>query len=110
MKDIKFNIPLTDEELEKYDMELSVNDNELLISIDSSGKILETCVKGTTYSISIIVDQKELILIDILNIDSKIIKLYSIKPESDNYHPADVIFNMLYSDRIIIKVINEIEV
>ena len=107
MKDIRFNIPLTDEELAKYDMELSVNDKDLLISIDASGKILETCVKGTTYSISVITDREELLLIDILNIESKRIQLYSIKPDFDDSVGA-VAFKMLYGDKIIIKVKNEI--
>lgn len=109
MKDIRFYIPLTDEELEDRGIELSFNENELILSFDSTGKILKTTIKGTTYSISIITEQEELLLIDILNIDSKIIDQYSIKPENDDNIPG-VAFKMLYGDRIIIKVRNEIEV
>lgn len=109
MKDIRFNIPLTDEELEDRGIEISFNENELILIFDSAGKILKTTIKGTTYSISIITEQEELLLIDILNIDSKIIDLYSIKPENDD-SISGVAFKMLYGDRIIIKVRNEIEV
>ena len=108
MKDIRFNIPLTDEELEDRGIEMSFNDNELILSFDNDGKILKTTIKGTTYSISIMTEQEKLLLIDILNIDSKIIDLYSIKPDNDDI--AGIAFNMLYGDKIIIKVRNEIEV
>ena len=52
-------------------------------------------------------EQEELLLIDILNIESKIIDLYSIKPDNDDI--AGIAFNMLYGDKIIIKVRTAIE-
>ena len=109
MKDIRFNIPLTDEELEDRGIEISFNENELIMSFENSGNIIKTDIKGTTYSISVITDREELLLIDILNIESKRIQLYSIKPNFDDSVGA-VAFNMLYGDKIIIKVKNEIEV
>ena len=59
------------------------------------------------YSLSVITDREELLLIDILNIESKRIQLYSIKPDFDDSVGA-VAFNMLYGDKIIITVKNEI--
>ena len=84
MKDIRFNIPLTDEELEDRGIEISFNENELIMSFENRGNIIKTDIKGTTYSISVITDREELLLIDILNIESKRIQLYSIKPDFDD--------------------------
>ena len=109
MKDIRFNIPLTDEELEDRGIEISFNENELIMSFENSGNIIKTDIKGTTYSISVITDREELLLIDILNIESKRIQLYSIKPDFDD-SVGGVAFKMLYGDKIIIKVKNEIEI
>lgn len=107
MKDIRFNIPLTDEELEDRGIEISFDENELIMSFENSGNIIKTDIKGTIYSISVITDREELLLIDILNIESKRIQLYSIKPDFDDGVGA-VDFKMLYGDKIIIKVKNEI--